>query len=57
MLYEVITDRSELAQGKTAYRWFRGWADVHQGEPAQGFRNIREAYQENCGPGMRNNFV
>jgi len=47
-----LVDRSELAQGKTAYRWFRGWADVHQGEPAQGFRNIREAYEENCGLGM-----
>ncbi|WP_445400770.1 ATP-binding protein [Zobellella sp. An-6] len=49
---QSLADEFALAQGKTACRWFRGWADAHGGKPREGFRRIREAYEENRALGM-----
>ena len=47
-----LVEEFALAQGKTACRWFRGWADAHRGKPLEGFRQIRAAYEENRALGM-----
>ena len=47
-----LVEEFALAQGKTACRWFRGWADAHRGKPLEGFRQIRAAYEENTALGM-----
>jgi tetratricopeptide (TPR) repeat protein len=48
----ALVDESEVAQGRTAYRWFRGWADARMGQPRDGHRRIREAYEDNIRLGM-----
>ena len=47
-----LVEEFALAQGKTACRWFRGWADARRGKPLEGFREIRAAYEENTALGM-----
>ena len=47
-----LVEKFALVQGRTAYRWFRGWADARMGEPRDGYRRIREAYEENARLGM-----
>lgn len=47
-----LVEEFALAQGKTACRWFRAWADARQGKPLEGFRQIRAAYEENTALGM-----
>ena len=49
---QALVDEFALAQGRTACRWFRGWADARMGEPRDGYRRIREAYEENTRLGM-----
>jgi tetratricopeptide (TPR) repeat protein len=48
----ALVDESEVAQGRIAYRWFRGWADARMGRPREGYRRIREAYDDNTRLGM-----
>ena len=48
----ALVDESEVAQGRTACRWFRGWADARMGRPRDGYRRIREAYEDNTRLGM-----
>jgi hypothetical protein len=48
----ALVDESEVAQGRTARRWFRGWADARMGQPRDGYRRIREAYEDNTRVGM-----
>ena len=48
----ALVDKFGLAQGRTACRWFRGWADARMGEARDGYRLIREAYEENVRLGM-----
>jgi ATP/maltotriose-dependent transcriptional regulator MalT len=48
----TLVDESEVAQGRTACRWFRGWADARMGQPRDGYRRIREAYEDNTRLGM-----
>jgi DNA-binding winged helix-turn-helix (wHTH) protein len=48
----VLVDESEVAQGRIACRWFRGWADARTGRPRDGYRRIREAYEDNTRLGM-----
>jgi hypothetical protein len=48
----ALVDESEVAQGRTASRWFRGWADARRGQPRDGYRRIREAYEDNTRIGM-----
>jgi DNA-binding winged helix-turn-helix (wHTH) protein len=47
-----VVEAFALAQGRTACRWFRGWADARLGQPREGFRLIRDAYDENTRLGM-----
>ena len=47
-----LVEEFALVQGKTACRWFRGWAHVRRGKPLEGFRQIRAAYEENTALGM-----
>lgn len=47
-----LVEKFALVQGKTACRWFRGWAQVRRGKPLEGFREIRAAYEENTALGM-----
>ena len=49
---QSLVDEFALTQGKAACRWFRGWVDAHCGRPADGFRRIREACEENRSLGM-----
>jgi DNA-binding winged helix-turn-helix (wHTH) protein/tetratricopeptide (TPR) repeat protein len=48
----ALVDESEVAQGRNACRWFRGWADARLGSPRDGYRRIREAYEDNTRLGM-----
>ena len=48
----ALVDESKVAQGRTACRWFRGWADARMGRPRDGYRRIREAYEDNTQLGM-----
>jgi tetratricopeptide (TPR) repeat protein len=49
---ETLVDEFALAQGRTAFRWFRGWAMAHLGQPREGYALIQEAYEENTRLGM-----
>jgi hypothetical protein len=48
----VLVDEFALALGQNACRWFRGWADARMGHPREGYRRIREGYEENTRLGM-----
>jgi tetratricopeptide (TPR) repeat protein len=48
----TLVDEFALAQGRTACRWFRGWADARMGQPRDAHRRIREAYEDNTRLGM-----
>ena len=48
----TLVDEFALAHGRTACRWFRGWADARTGNPRDGYRRIREAYEDNVRLGM-----
>jgi ATP/maltotriose-dependent transcriptional regulator MalT len=48
----ALVDEYALAQGKAACRWFRGWADARKGKALEGFRQIRDAHDENTALGM-----
>ena len=48
----VLVEEFGLAQGRTACRWVRGWAEARKGQPLQGYRLIREGYDENVQLGM-----
>ncbi|QKG65581.1 AAA family ATPase [Pseudomonas sp. B14-6] len=50
---QALVDKYSLALGRTACRWWRGWADARNGAPLDGYRRIREAYEEHTGLGMR----
>ena len=49
---QTLVDEFALAHGQTAHRWFRGWADARMGKPREGYRRIREAYDDNARLGM-----
>jgi ATP/maltotriose-dependent transcriptional regulator MalT len=48
----VLVDEFSLAHGRTAWQWFSAWAQARRGEPLEGYRRIREAYEENTRLGM-----
>jgi ATP/maltotriose-dependent transcriptional regulator MalT len=48
----ALVEKSDLGHGRAAWRWFRGWADARNGNPREGFRLIREAYDDNTRRGM-----
>ena len=48
----ALVDEFALAQGRAACRWFRGWADARKGNALEGFRQIRDAHDENMALGM-----
>src|SRR5208283_3384096 len=48
----ALVDETDVAQGRNACRWFRGWADARMGRPREGHRRIREAYEDNTRLGM-----
>lgn len=50
---KALVEEFSLAQGRTACRWYRGWANARNGQPIDGHRRIREAYEENTRLGMR----
>ena len=47
-----LLEEFALAHGRNACRWFRGWADARMGQPRDGYRRIREAYEDNTRLGM-----
>jgi tetratricopeptide (TPR) repeat protein len=49
---QALVDEFALAHGRPACRWFRGWADARMGQPRDGYRRIREAYEDNNRLGM-----
>lgn len=48
----ALVNEYALAHGRNGWRWFRGWADARMGEPIEGYRRIREGYEENARVGM-----
>jgi tetratricopeptide (TPR) repeat protein len=50
--FRALVEESDLRHGRAAWRWFRGWADARNGNPRDGFRLIREAYEDNTRLGM-----
>jgi tetratricopeptide (TPR) repeat protein len=48
----ALVEEYALAHGRNGHRWFRGWADARMGEPMEGYRRIREAYEDNTRIGM-----
>ena len=50
---EGIVDASALAQGRSACRWFLGWAQARTGNAREGHRLILDAYEENTRLEMR----
>jgi tetratricopeptide (TPR) repeat protein len=48
----ALVDEFALAHGRTAWRWFHGWADARMGAPHAGYQRIRDAYEENTRLGM-----
>jgi DNA-binding winged helix-turn-helix (wHTH) protein len=48
----ALVDEFALAHGQAACRWYRGWADARRGQPREGYRAIREAYEDNMRLGM-----
>jgi hypothetical protein len=49
---QALVDEFSLGQGRTACRWFDGWADARLGDPLNGYRRIRDAHDENARWGM-----
>ena len=49
---KVLVDKFAFAHGRYGSRWFRGWADTRMGQPREGYRSIREAYDQNAQLGM-----
>ncbi|RPI41148.1 MAG: hypothetical protein EHM59_20790 [Betaproteobacteria bacterium] len=48
----TLVEETQLGQGRAAGGWFRGWAEARKGEPQEGFRQIRDAFEENTRAGM-----
>jgi hypothetical protein len=48
----ALVDEFALALGRNGCRWFRGWAEARMGDPLEGYRRIREGYEENTRLGM-----
>ena len=48
----ALVEKFALAHGRNACRWFRGWADARMGDPIEGYRQVREAYERNARLGM-----
>ena len=48
----ALVDEFSLGQGRTACRWFGGWADARLGDPLNGYHRIRDAHDENARWGM-----
>ena len=49
---QALVETFGLRQGQAACQWFRGWAQAHHGQPLEGYREIRAAYEENTRLGM-----
>jgi hypothetical protein len=49
---QALVDEFAVTLGGIAGGWFRGWAQARLGEPREGYRRIREAYEENARLGM-----
>ena len=50
---QALVEEFSLPEGRTGSQWFRGWTLAHQGHPREGYRAIREAYEENTRLGVR----
>ena len=46
----ALVEEFALAHGRTACRWFRGWADARMGEPRDAYRRIRERVRRQRAP-------
>ncbi|WP_426142807.1 AAA family ATPase [Pseudomonas sp. DWP3-1-2] len=49
---QTLVDEYSLALGRTACRWWHGWAAARSGAPLDGYRRIREAYEEHTRLGI-----
>ncbi len=49
---QTLVEETQLGQGRAAGRWFRGWAEARKGKSQEGFRQIRDAFEENTLAGM-----
>ena len=44
---KMLVEKYALGLGRTAFGWLSGWALARTGRPSEGFRLIRDAYEEN----------
>ena len=49
---ESLVEETDFAQGRAPAQWYRGWAEAHRGQPREGFRRIRAAFDANTALGM-----
>jgi DNA-binding winged helix-turn-helix (wHTH) protein/tetratricopeptide (TPR) repeat protein len=49
---EPLVEEAAFVQGRNPVEWYRGWAQAHAGDPREGFRRIRAAYEANTALGM-----
>jgi predicted ATPase/DNA-binding winged helix-turn-helix (wHTH) protein len=47
----ALVEEANLAQGRTAWRCFRGLAEARRGKALEGYRQIRDAYEEDKATG------
>jgi tetratricopeptide (TPR) repeat protein len=47
----ALVEEADLAQGRTAWRWFGGLAMARSGKALEGYRQIRDAYEEDKSTG------
>jgi len=50
---QALVDEFSLALGRSACRWWRGWAQARNGAAIDGYRHIREAFDHHIALGMR----
>jgi DNA-binding winged helix-turn-helix (wHTH) protein/tetratricopeptide (TPR) repeat protein len=49
---QTLVEETQLGQGRAAWRWFMGCAQAHRGDAQRGFRQIRDAFEQNTRAGM-----
>jgi DNA-binding winged helix-turn-helix (wHTH) protein/tetratricopeptide (TPR) repeat protein len=47
----ALVEEADLAQGRTAWRWFHGWAEARKGKALEGYRQILDACEEDKATG------
>jgi DNA-binding winged helix-turn-helix (wHTH) protein/tetratricopeptide (TPR) repeat protein len=49
---DTLVEEAVFRQARPPCEWYLGWTQAHRGEPREGFRRIRAAYEANTALGM-----